>query len=97
MIEENFRISKISLLDKKIREKRLRDIIASEEDKMKFISRNTRFNAELVNLDLRLLENYYKLGYYDVQITSNSAEIETSGDINLIYSIEVEVDILSRK
>ena len=35
------------------------------------------------------MENYYKsLGYYDVQITSNSAEIETSGDINLIYSIE---------
>ncbi len=85
------KISKISFVgDKKIREKRLRDIIASEEDKFwKFISRNTRFNAELVNLDLRLLENYYKsLGYYDVQITSNSAEIETSGDINLIYSIE---------
>ena len=85
------KISKISFIgDKKIREKRLRDIIASEEDKFwKFISKNTRFNAELVNLDLRLLENYYKsLGYYDVQITSNSAEIKTSGDINLIYSIE---------
>jgi outer membrane protein insertion porin family len=76
--------------DKKIREKRLRDIIASEEDKFwKFISRNSRYSEELVNLDLRLLENYYKsIGYYDVKITSNSAEILESGNINLSYSID---------
>ena len=57
--------------NKKIREKRLRDVIASEEDKFwKFISRNTKFSQRLVNLDLRLLTNYYKsLGYYDVKIT----------------------------
>ena len=56
------RISKISFVgDKKIREKRLRDIIASEEYRFyKFISRNTRFSQNLVNLDLSLLTNYYK-------------------------------------
>ena len=40
-------------------------------------------------MDLRLLKNYYKsLGYYDVNITSNSAELNNSGDVDLIYSIE---------
>ena len=42
-----------------------------------------------MNLDLRLLQNYYKsLGYYDISINSNSAEILESGDVNLIYSID---------
>ena len=55
------KISKIFFLgDKKVREKRLRDVIASEEDKFfKFITRNTRFSENLVNLDKRLLSNYY--------------------------------------
>ena len=38
--------------DKKVREKRLRDIIASEEHKFyKIISRNTKFSQSLINLD----------------------------------------------
>ena len=85
------KISKISFIgDKKVREKRLRDVIASQENKFwKFISKNTKFSQELVNLDLRLLRNYYKsLGYYDVEISSNSAEIKKSGEIKLLYSIE---------
>ena len=88
---ETTKISKIVFTgDKKIRQKRLRDIIASEESKFwKLISRNTKFSQRLVNLDLRLLSNYYKsLGYYDVKITSNSAEIKKSGNVELIYSIE---------
>ena len=49
------RISKISFTgDKKIREKRLRDVIASEEYKFwKVISRNTKFSQNLINLDKR--------------------------------------------
>ncbi len=85
------KISKISFIgDKKVREKRLRDVIASEEDKFwKVISKNTRYNENLINLDLRLLENYYKsIGYYDVKISSNSAEILKSGNIELIYTID---------
>ena len=94
------RISKISFVgDKKIREKRLRDIIASEEDKFyKFISRNTRFSQNIVNLDLSLLTNYYKsLGYYDVNITSNSAEIKESGNVKLIYSIDAGTRYIIKK
>ena len=86
------RISKITFTgDKKIRDKRLKDIIASEEHKFwKVISRNTKFNQNLINMDTRLLENYYKsIGYYDVQIKSNSAEISSKdGNIELIYSID---------
>ena len=47
--------------DKKIRDKRLKDITASEEDKFwKFISKNTNFSQNLIDRDKRLLKNYYK-------------------------------------
>ena len=72
----------------KIRE-RLRDVIASEEDKFwKFISRNTNFSQNLIELDKRLLTNYYKsIGYYDVNITSDSAEIKENGNVIITYSM----------
>ena len=94
------KISKITFSgDKKVKEKRLRDVIASEEDKFwKFISRNTAFSERLVNLDKRLLVNYYKsMGFYDVNIVSNSAEIKTSGDIELIYNIDAGKKYFVRK
>ena len=84
------KISKINFTgDKKIKEKRLRDIIASEEEKFwKIISKNSRFSENLINLDKRLLKNYYKsIGYYDVQVTSSSAEIQETGNVNITYTI----------
>ncbi len=84
-------ISKIFFTgDKKIKDKRLRDIIVSEEDKFwKVITKNTRFSLNLVNLDKRLLENYYKsIGYYDVEVSSSSAEILDTGKVNITYSID---------
>ncbi len=84
------KISKINFSgDKKIKDKRLRDIIASQEDKFwKIITRNTKFSENLVNLDKRLLNNYYKsLGYYDVKIDSASAELQDSSNIELNYTI----------
>ena len=88
---EKTKISSINFIgDKKIRDRRLRDVIASEEDRFyKFISRNTNFSQNLIDLDIRLLKNYYKsLGYYNIRVTSNSAEINDSGNIDLIYSID---------
>ena len=84
------KISSINFIgDKKVRNNRLRNIIASEKDYFwKFLSRNTRFSKNLVNLDIRLLTNYYKsLGFYDVKISSNSAELNKNEGINLIYTI----------
>ena len=76
--------------DKKVKEKRLRDIIASEEDKFwKIISNNTKFNENQIELDKRLLVNYYKnLGYYDVDVSSTSAVVQDSQNVNLYYSID---------
>ena len=84
------KISKISFSgDKKLRDKRLRDIVASQEDKFwKIITKNTKFSENLVNLDKRLLTNYYKsLGYYDVTIESTSAELRDRSNIELNYTI----------
>jgi outer membrane protein insertion porin family len=75
--------------DKKIKEKRLRDIIVSEEKKFwKFLSKNTFLNKTNIDLDKRLLINYYKsLGYYDVQVLSSNAEISQINLTNLTYTI----------
>ena len=75
--------------DKKINEKRLRDIIVSEEHKFwKFLSKNTFLKFSNVELDKRLLLNYYKsLGYYDVQVLSNNAQIINSESTKLTYTI----------
>ena len=89
---EKVKISKINFIgDKKIRERRLRDVIVSEEDKFwKFITRNTVLNEENIRLDKRLLKNYYKsIGYYDVQIISNSVELEDDKNLVVLnYNID---------
>ena len=84
------RIKSITFIgDKKIRDGRLRNIIASEEDKFwKIISKNSKFSEDLINLDVRLLRNYYKsIGYYDVEINSNSATVNNDGKVDLTYTI----------
>ena len=83
-------IKKINFIgDKKVKEKRLRDIIVSEENKFwKFLSKNTYLNSSNINLDKRLLINYYKsLGYYDVQVLSDNAEVSEDNFTNLTYTI----------
>ena len=75
--------------DKKIKDKRLRDIIASEEAKFwKFLSKNIYLSKNTIELDKRLLTSYYKsLGYYDVQVLSSNAEISKTNLTNLTYTI----------
>jgi outer membrane protein insertion porin family len=76
--------------DKKIKDKRLLEIIASEEHQFwKFISDKVYLNQSTIDLDINLLENYYKnLGYYNVKVINNFAELTNNGDFNLIYNIE---------
>ena len=84
-------ISKIYFIgDKKIKDKRLRDIIVSEETKFwKFLSKNVNLNSSNIELDKRLLKNYYKsIGYYDIKISSSSAEMDEAGNIEITYSID---------
>tara|TARA_B100001093_G_scaffold388747_1_gene374886 strand:- start:3111 stop:5339 length:2229 start_codon:yes stop_codon:yes gene_type:complete len=85
------KITKINFIgNKNIKSNRLREIIASEEHKFwKIISRNSNFNENQINLDVRLLTNYYKsVGFYDVKINSNFAQIDETGGIKLVYSID---------
>jgi len=83
-------INKISFIgDKKLRENRLRNIIVSEENKFwKILTNNTYYNKSNIELDKRLLVNYYKsLGYYDVQVLSDNSEIQNNRLINVTYTI----------
>ena len=79
--------------DKKIKDKRLRDVIVSEENKFwKFLSKNTYLNYSNIELDKRLLLNYYKsLGYYDVQVLSSNAEVSKDNLTTLTYTINAGV------
>ena len=84
------KISKIFFLgDKKIRDRNLRDIITTQEAKFwKFISRNVYLNKERIELDKRLLKNYYRnRGYYEVVISSSSVEYSEGVGFVLTYSI----------
>ena len=84
------KISKIFFLgDKKIRDKRLRDVITSQESRIwKFISKNVYLNKSRIELDKRLLKNYYKnKGYYEVQISSSNVEYSEGEGFILTYSI----------
>ena len=87
---EKAKIAKIYFLgDKKIRDKKLRDIITSTEAQFwKFLSRNVYINKERIELDKRLLKNYYRnKGYYEVDITSSNVEYLEGEGFVLTFSI----------
>jgi outer membrane protein insertion porin family len=85
------KIKKIKFIgDKKIKDKKLLEIIASEEHKFwKFISNSVYLNEQLVELDKRLLENYYKnQGYYQIQVLDSFGQFDNSeGLFELIFNI----------
>ncbi len=84
------KISKIYFIgDKKIKTKRLRDVIASEEARFwKFISNNVYLNSDRIELDKRLLKRYYLgKGYYDVQILSSNVFLKEKEGIELTFSV----------
>ncbi len=88
---ERTNISKINFKgDRKVRDRRLRDIITSQESKFwKFLSRNTKVNEKNINLDKRLLTNYYKsIGYYDVRVLSEIVELKDNYQAEITYNID---------
>ena len=87
---EKAKIVKIYFLgDKKIREKKLRDIITSQESGWwKFISRSVYLSKGRIELDKRLLKNYYRnKGYYEVNIKSTNIEYAEGEGFVLTYNI----------
>ena len=85
------KISKIYFLgDKKIRDKKLSDIITSQESRFwKVISRNVYLDVSRIELDKRLLKNYYRnKGYYEAKISSSNVEFSEGEGFVLTFSIE---------
>tara|TARA_B100002019_G_scaffold251389_1_gene231741 strand:- start:1506 stop:3734 length:2229 start_codon:yes stop_codon:yes gene_type:complete len=74
--------------EKYFKDKKLKNIIVSEESKFwKFISNKKYLNPDQINLDQRLLENFYlNKGFYNVQI-KNSSAIFNDNHFNLVYNI----------
>ena len=76
--------------DKKIKYRKLKNIITTEESKFwKFISQSIYLNYERIELDKRLLTNFYKnSGYYNVKITNSFVEFNNNNSFKLIFNID---------
>ncbi len=89
-IGDKAKIKKISFIGNKIfKDRKLRSIIVSEEYKFwKFISGKKFLNQDLIDLDERLLKNFYlNKGFYDVKINSSFARMLNETEFELIYNI----------
>ncbi len=84
------KIANIEFLgDKKIKDRKLRSLITSEEDKFwKFISNNSYLEEGRIELDNRLILNYYKNnGYYYASVENSFVEFLDNGTFKLIFNI----------
>tara|TARA_Y100000590_G_scaffold470542_1_gene666177 strand:+ start:696 stop:2936 length:2241 start_codon:yes stop_codon:yes gene_type:complete len=84
------KIRKIKFIgDKKYKNRKLFRIIVSEEDKFwKFISSKKLLDQNRIQLDARLLKNYYRnKGYYNVKVESSFAEFLDEGMFDLTFNI----------
>ncbi len=88
---EKAKIKKISFIGDKIyKDKKLKRTIISEEYKFwKFISGKKFLNENLLQMDNRLLKNFYlNKGYYKVKINSSFAKLINEDEFELIYNID---------
>jgi len=84
-------ISEIKFIGNKIfKNKKLRNIIVSEEDKpWKILSKDKFLNIERINLDKRLLSNFYRnKGYYKAEIKDAYSELKDSESFVLTFNID---------
>ena len=85
------KISEIIFLgDKKIKDRKLRNVIASETSKpWKFISNKVYLDEKRIELDRRLLTNYYKnKGYYLSIIQDTFVESQINNSFKLVFNID---------
>ena len=90
VLGERAKIRNISFIgDKKIKDKKLRNIITSEESQFwKFISNKIYLDPGRIDLDKRLLKNYYKNnGYYSVVIEDSFVEFQDDKSFKLVFKI----------
>ena len=87
---EKSKISKISFIGNKIfKDSKLKSIIISEEYKFwKFISGKKFLKEDIIEIDKRLLKNFYlNKGYYNVEINTSFAKLIKDNEFELIYNI----------
>ena len=87
------KIKKISFIgDKIFKNRKLNSIIVSEEYKFwKFLSGKKYLNENTINLDSRLLKNFYlNNGYYNVEVNSSFARLINNDEFELIYNINAK-------
>ena len=83
-------VKKINFSGNKIFKSRLlSNIIVTEEDKFwKFLSKKKYLNEKQIELDQRLLKNFYlNEGYFEVKISQTSANVIQDNNFNLTYNI----------
>ena len=75
--------------DKKIKDRKLKNVIVSEESKFwKFLSKKKFIESNRIKLDEKLLKNYYKNnGYYNVKVYSSFAQLIDSNNFELVFNI----------
>ena len=75
--------------DKKFKSGKLRNLIASEENKFwKFLSNKKFLNKQRIELDKRLLLSYYKnKGYYNATIENSTVNKKLNENFQLIFNI----------
>ena len=87
---EKATISEIKFIgDKIFKDRKLHSVITSEESKFwKFISKGKYLNIERINLDKRLLKNFYlNKGYYQVEINDAYSSILDKENFILTFNI----------
>ena len=88
---EKAKIKKINFIgDKVFKDRKLKNIIVSEENKFwKFISGKKFLNQNLISFDEQLLKNFYlNKGYYDVEISSSFAKLIENKYFELNFNIQ---------
>ncbi len=84
-------VSKINFTGNKIYKKNiLSRVIVTEENRFwKFLSKKKYLNENQINLDRRLLKNFYlNEGYYQVNVTQSTANIIKDNNFMVTYNIE---------
>ena len=84
-------VSKINFTGNKIYKKStLSRVIVTEENRFwKFLSKKKYLNENQINLDRRLLKNFYlNEGYYQVKVTQSTANIVKDNNFMITYNID---------
>ena len=87
---EKAKIAKISFIGDKIyKDRKLKGLIISEEYKFwKFISGKKYLQEQVIDIDKRLLKNFYQNnGFYNVNINSSFAKLLDNQEFELIFNI----------